>query len=325
MTASAGLLFGIYPGGATGDDTGGLAQGPADDPERIRAAIGKLRPGGRPFLVRGYVSFVDSDDTREITEAPDGVERYAGDGRVLDLVAQYQSHRGDVAGYTGFVRRLVRDHGRSTATLQITEEPNVAGNPTLDGYYPNVRDALVEGVLAADDEARRQGFDHLRIGFNTTPLFGPGEDFITALTERGGKEFTAALGYVGLDFFPDVFRPVPPEGLHDAVTGLLRLHRTERLTPAGIDPAVPLHITENGWPTFGDRTPERQAEVLEATVTAIAGCRSELAIGAYTHFALRDADSDAPGLFHHFGLLTDDYRPKPAFTTYQALIERFGR
>jgi hypothetical protein len=229
MTASAGLLFGIYPGGATGDDTGGLARGPADDPERIRAAIGKLRPGGRPFLVRGYVSFVDSDDTREITEAPDGVERYAGDGRVLDLVAQYQSHRGDVAGYTGFVRRLVRDHGRSTATLQITEEPNVAGNPTLDGYYPNVRDALVG------------------------------------------------------------------------------------------------HITENGWPTFGDRTPERQAEVLEATVTAIAGCRSELAIGAYTHFALRDADSDAPGLFHHFGLLTDDYRPKPAFTTYQALIERFGR
>ncbi|WP_329259219.1 hypothetical protein OG417_22190 [Actinoallomurus sp. NBC_01490] len=136
-----------------------------------------------------------------------------------------------------------------SGTLQVTEEPNVAGNPTLDGYYPNVRDALVEGVLAADDEARRQGFDHLRIGFNTTP----------------------------------------------------------------------------GWPTFGDRTPERQAEVLETTVTAIAGCRSELAIGAYTHFALRDADSDAPGLFHHFGLLTDDYRPKPAFTTYQALIERFGR
>lgn len=97
-----------------------------------------------------------------------------------------------------------------SGTLQVTEEPNVAGNPTLDGYYPNVRDALVEGVLAADDEARRQGFDHLRIGFNTTPLFGPGEGFITALTERGGKEFTAALGYVGLDFFPDVFRPVPP-------------------------------------------------------------------------------------------------------------------
>jgi hypothetical protein len=113
MTASTGLLFGIYPGGATGDDAGGLARGPAGDPERIRAALENLRPGGRPFLVRGYIAFVDSDDTREVTAAPEGVERYAGEGRALDLVAQYQSHRGDVAGYRRSARRRRRRRRRA--------------------------------------------------------------------------------------------------------------------------------------------------------------------------------------------------------------------
>ncbi|MGI5227701.1 hypothetical protein [Actinoallomurus sp. CA-142502] len=66
---------------------------------------------------------------------------------------------------------------------------------------------MARSVLAADDEARRQGFDPLRVGFDTTPLSGPGEDFVAALTDHGGTEFTAALGYVGLDLFPDVFQP----------------------------------------------------------------------------------------------------------------------
>ncbi|MEV0401738.1 hypothetical protein [Actinoallomurus sp. NPDC050550] len=321
---SDGLLFGIYPGGATGDDTGGLATGPKDDPERIRAALDRLRPGGRPFLVRGYISFVDADDTREVTQSPERVEQYAGDGLVLDLVAQYQSRSGDVAGYVGFVRDLVRRHGHRTATLQVTEEPNMTGNATLDGYYPRVREALVEGVVAAADEARRQGFDRLRVGFNTTPLFGPGADFIASVTDLGGERFVDALGYMGLDFFPDVFQPVPLDRLYDAVTGLLGMHRAERLAPAGIASEVPLHITENGWPTGPDRSPERQAEVLETTVRAIAECRTTVGVGAYTHFTLRDADSGVPGMFHSFGLLTDDYEPKPAFATYQELIARFG-
>ncbi|GLY82387.1 hypothetical protein [Actinoallomurus iriomotensis] len=241
------------------------------------------------------------------------MERYAGEGRVLDLVAQYQSHRGDVAGYTGFVRRLVRDHGHRTATLQVGEEPNVPGNPTLDGYYPNVRPALVEGVLAADDEARRQGFDHLRVGFDTTPLFGPAEDFVASLTDHGGTEFTAALGYVGLDFF----QPVPPEKLHGAAIGLLRSahsrrHRSRR-------PAA--HHRER--PARAARPSGRPRSWRRPSPRSPAAGRSSAA-SAYTHFALRDADSSAPGLFHNFGLLTDDYRPKPAFAAYQALIERFG-
>ncbi|OLT31573.1 hypothetical protein BJF79_36820 [Actinomadura sp. CNU-125] len=308
------MEFGIYPGGITGDDEGGLATGPADDPAEILAALRDLQGDG-PFLVRGYCGFTDPGRPR--TETPQDVERYAGDGRRLDIVVQYQSDSGDVPGYLEFVRGVLHRHGPAIATLQITEEPNVAGIATLDGYYPDVRRALVEGVVAARAEADRLGLDDLRVGFNTTPMFGPAAGFLGDLTEFGGRAFVDALGYVGLDFFPDVFMPAPDPGA--ATAGLLAMHR-DLMTAAGIPAAVPLHVTENGWPTGPGRTPERQAEVLGAVLDAVVGESGALGIGAYLHFALRDADSSKDGLFHRFGLLYDDYGRKPAFDVFRRAV-----
>jgi hypothetical protein len=325
-TAKDDLLFGVYPGGTTGDDTGGLATGPADDPERITTALRQLQgKPGRPFLVRAYLGFTDATEqsAEHRTLAPSDAARYTGDGRRLDLVAQYQSSAGDIEGYCAFLRDLIGQYGAVTATVQIAEEPNVVGNPTLDGAYPGVIDAIVAGVSAAKREAHRLGHHHLRIGFNTTPLFGPTGSFITDLTAAGGAEFITDLDYVGLDFFPDVFRPVSLEDLGPATAGLLRHHRKEVLAPAGLGD-LPLHITENGWPTGPDRTPERQTQVVETVVRTIADARTELNIQAYAHFALRDADSSQPGLFHRFGLTTDDYTPKPAFETYRRLIHELS-
>ncbi|WP_157570173.1 hypothetical protein [Microtetraspora malaysiensis] len=52
---------------------------------------------------------------------------------------------------------------------------------------------------------------------------------------------------------------------------------------------------------------------MATVVRAINGCRDEANVGGYPHFALRDADSSQPGLFHRFGLMSDDYTPKSAF------------
>ncbi|MFQ6397344.1 hypothetical protein ACLMAJ_28285 [Nocardia sp. KC 131] len=41
----------------------------------------------------------------------------------------------------------------------------------------------------------------------------------------------------------------------------------------------------------------------------------------YELFALRDTDSAAPEPTGRLGITTDDYRPKPAFTLYQTLID----
>ncbi|MCU7826078.1 hypothetical protein KSNIM_31435 [Kitasatospora sp. DSM 101779] len=319
------MLFGVYPGGLSGDDSGGLAAGPPDDPDRITALLDRLqgRPG-RPFLVRAYTAF--DDDTvpggPHPTAAPAGAERYAVRGRRLDLVAQYRSAAGDVPGYCAFLRELVGQYGAVTQTLQVTEEPNVTGNAVLDGHYPAVREALVHGVRAARARARELGHHHLRIGFNTTLLFGPATAFATELAELGGDRFRSELDYVGLDFFPDVFRPVAPAELADAVAGVLRHHRGNVLEPAGLGD-LPLHITEHGWPTGPGRTPQRQAEVVGTVVRTVAEHAAALGLSGYTHFSLRDADSNGPGPFHRFGLTSDDYTPKPAFDTLCTLVERY--
>ncbi|MFV2118563.1 hypothetical protein ACE14D_08970 [Streptomyces sp. Act-28] len=320
------MLFGIYPGGVAGDDAGGLAGGPPDDPALVSNALDLLqgRPG-RPFLVRAYTGFDDTTRLGEphATAAPTAAARYAVRGRRLDLVAQYRSTAGDVDGYCRFLGELVEQYGAVTSTLQVTEEPDVTSNPVLDGYYPAVREAIVRGVSVVKARARELGHTHLRVGFNTTPLFGPATSFLTDLTALGGGGFITDLDYVGLDFFPDVFRPVDPSDLVHAVEGLLRHHRDSVLAPAGLG-HLPLHITEHGWPTGPERPPRRQAEVVETVVKVVAAQSKRLHLSGYTHFALRDADSARTGLFHRFGLTTDDYTPKPAFDTMRMLVERLS-
>lgn len=188
LTTHDGMLFGIYPGGVTGDDTGGLASGLPDDPALVSSALDRLqgRPG-RPFLVRAYIGFDDATRLGEphATATPAAAAQYAIRGRRLDLVAQYQSPAGDVDGYCDFLRELVEQYGAVTSTLQVTEEPNVTSNPTLDGYYPAVHEAIVRGVSVVKARARELGHTDLRVGFNTTPLFGPATSFLTDLTNLG--------------------------------------------------------------------------------------------------------------------------------------------
>jgi hypothetical protein len=317
------LTFGIYPGSAVGDV--GVA-GPPDQPDRINQALARLQGrAGRPFVVRAYEAFADQGDTIHPAsrQAPAGYDRYLRDGRTLDLVAQYHSRSGDVDGYRAFVERLVGRHGRHLATLQVGEEPNITGNPALDGAYPRITEALIAGVRAAKERARRDGHTGLKVGCNSSPLLGPDRTFFSDLTRAGGERFVAGLDYIGLDFFPDVFRPIPPARLDPVVQALLEAHRRDNLAPAGLG-HLPLVITEHGWPTGPDRTPQRQAEVLRTVLDVVRRNAGPLNITGYIHHTLRDARSAGTGLFCQFGLMTDDYSPKPAFRVYQELIDAFA-
>jgi hypothetical protein len=317
------VQFGIYPGSACGDDAGRIVTGAPDDTGRIVAALDALEAdAASPLIVRAYTTFSDErgPDSTEILTPSDAPRLLAGNRR-LDLVAQYQSRSGDIDGYARFVRNIVGRYGSVTATLQITEEPNVQGNPVLDGDYPGVLDAIVTGVAAANDEARVLGFAGLSVGVNTTPLLGPASDFYQRLVAAGGDSFIGGLGYVGLDMFPDVFRPVPDGNIRAATEGLLSYHRNDILAAAGLG-HVPIRITEHGWPTGTSRSPERQAEVLREVIEAVVSIHDRLHVTAYELFSLRDADSAGPGLYHHFGIMTDAYEPKPAFGVFKDLLSR---
>lgn len=312
------LTFGIYPGSRTADSSAGKR----DDPAQIAAALARLQPPGGAFLVRSYVVY--SGNGRPAEETPLDATQYATGGRRLDLVLCYCTPAGDVSDWELFVRQMVRWYGTSLAKLQIAEEPN---NPDAasggNGSFPRVREAIVAGVLAAKDEARKHGY-RFDLGFNATPSFSPHDEFWPGMAALGSASFIEALDYVGLDFFPDVFRPLPQlaDGsalpLDEAVKGVLAHFRTVNLRDGQIPPAVPIHITENGWPTSPSRSHERQAQVLETTLRTIYAQRQELNITQYAYFGLRDIDSASNDL--QFGLLADDYSPKPAFERYCQLV-----
>lgn len=319
------LIFGIYPGGSTGAGPGQAIT--ADDPVRIHEALAHLQAGHTPFLVRGYLPYISSASAAQslAIQTPGAAEQYIQGGRKLDLVLQFRQP--DLDGWLIFIRQAIHRYHSMLATLQITEEANVTMTPEVDGCIPQVREALVRGVIAAKEEIQRAGLN-IQVGFNATLNFDPADDFWPSLAALGGQPFLDALDYVGLDFFPDVFRPLTPDGspgdVRTSVASVLAHFRQVHMSAANIPTEVPIHITECGWPTGPTRSYERQTEVVEMVIRTVSEQRTRLNITHYEHFALRDANSSHPDLLAQFGLLRDDYSPKPAFARYCQLIAALG-
>ena len=318
-----GFTFGIYPFSVVGMASG-LASGAPDDFQRLPGIIDELR-GGRKLLLRNYIPFSGEDS---IPTALKLAEMVAGTGAPWDVILTFRFDGDDLSSWLGLIHQIVMRFGKSLDTLQITGEPNLRGMPDAgDGSRPHIRRALQEGVLLAKSAARACGAN-LAIGFNAVPTFeaasGAEDDFWPAVRSFG-NEFISSLDYVGLDFYPDVFGPsIPLEHLPAAVETILRRFRTHDLAAGGIPPSIPIRICENGWPTGPDRPDHRQAAALESIIRTVHGLRTELNITHYELFGLRDADSHNDVSFFQFGIMRDDYTPKPAFEMYKRLIQELG-
>ena len=333
-TRSAGaprLTFGIYPGGTLGTNSR-MSLGKSDDPALVKNFVETLRANRKLFLIRCYLHYNDSPPslTGRSGTFPEDFLQYSGDGTQIDLVLSYNSSSGDVEGWLDFVRTAVQSYGSEIAMLQVTEEPNLTISPVVDGSFPKVREALVRGVIAAKEESIRNGFGNLQIGFSAVPYFESdyGDEFFRAIGALGGDRFARSLDYVGLDIFPDVFYPLPALGLpgdiRHFVEGSLRSFRGTSLPSAGIPATVPIHVAENGWPTGPGRSHEQQAEAIESIIRTVNEYRGNYNVTHYELFDLRDADSSNPGIFSQFGILRDDYTPKPAFEVFRRLIEELS-
>lgn len=318
-----GLVFGIYPG-MTGVEVGAnvIIPGPCpDDPPRTKRALSSLE-AGRPLLVRGYLVYRGGEEPAQAT--PVDLTVYADAGRKLDVVLCYRSEDGNLSEWLAYVRRMVARFGPLADAIQVTEEPNNPHTETGgDGSSPNVRQAMIEGMIAAKREVRARNLS-VNIGVALTPSFNPADDFWPDIAGRVGPEFLASLDYIGLDFFPDVFRANPLADIELAVEGVLKHYRIVNLRAGGIPETVPIRVTENGWPTGDGRPPERQADILERVVRTIHRLRTDLNITHYELFLLRDGDSSRPEMGCQWGLLRHDYTPKPAFEVYRRLVAELG-
>ncbi|HEY6492678.1 MAG TPA: hypothetical protein VIZ43_05355 [Trebonia sp.] len=308
------MIFGIWPGVVAADLVNlESLDCPPEDVAKTLDALRWLQGPASQFYVRAYRHFGPGVRPRAGAEpAPLWPERYAGQGRLIDLVACYQSPVPDPDGFAGFVRQAVRDVAAwGGGKVQVGEELNVPA--PLDGGSPGCFEAVGAGVAAALDERDRHHAPVL-VGVNAAGL--PDPAFWNRLTAAIGPDNTGRLDYIGLDAFPDVFRPIAHGNLPDAVTFLLRRFRAVT-AEAGVPEVTPIHVTETGWPTGEGRTEDDQARVL--TVVADAVIASGAGVGAYEWFGLRDGLTRADWTAR-FGLLRDDYAPKPAFAAVARLI-----
>lgn len=326
------LRFGVTPGVQTGQ----LGTGPApprtpEVPARQLAAVGKLRPAKGPFVLRLH-RFFWSEGEAGVQRFLALAKRYTSHGYLVELQLRYHptpAQEGDIPAWLRFVRRVVDGFGPNprVVAIQVTNEVNLDFSPdSSDGAYERGRDALIQGVKAAKDEARRRGFDQLEIGFNWAYRNSPSaeQSFWNYIRDHGGPSFVRALDWVGVDAYPGTFIPPvnSPGGERDALVNVFSSFRCYS-GGAGIPKSVPIHVEENGYPTGPGRTYERQEQAMDTMVRAVHDFRGTFDIADYRWFNLRDGDSTSPNFQQQYGLMTDEYVPKPAFGLYRDLVRRF--
>ena len=324
MMNSTGLTFGIYPLGVAGTPVG-LAVGPKDDYEKIAIAINDLKGHANKLLPRTYAVYMGPESEEKIFTA---IDRYYHSGLLGDLtIGCLQDPELPLDYWLQFVRKVIQQYGKYLDSIQITNEPNLT---FMDGSKPYVLQALVQGVLTAKNEMIKNNL-HISIGFGSVP---EGQktipQFWKKLIEIGGDDLINSIDYIGHNFYVDVFEePLELKEVSISVENILRKFR-ETLNSNGIPNSIPIRITENGWPTGKnpfievERTYDQQSKVLESVIRTIHSLQNELGITHYEFFGLRDADSSKDDLFHQFGLMKDDYTPKPAFYTFQNLIKELS-
>lgn len=339
MRGGPRLRFGIGPLPA-GEGGAGNATPlvPQNLSERDRA-LTRLK-GHRYLSVRLNRLFM-SDGAKGIREYQRLANRFTRHGLDVELQVRYHpapADNGKIAKWLAFVRKVVRAFGpnRRVTALQITNEVNLDFSPnTSDGYYRNAVPALVQGVIAAKRESMRLGYRWLRIGFNyawRNADFKQDAQFWHDVGKQGSKALRRDTDYVGIDIYPGTFTPgillpnsPPIKNLGDSwLEGIAQLRKCY-MPRAGFEMSTPIRIEETGYPTGPGRPDEAaQARALSAFVHTAVDYRGTYHITDFNWFALRDNNSHGPNFQSYFGLLRDNYSPKPAFAVYRKLIARYG-
>jgi hypothetical protein len=336
--ASGPLRFGVDPGLA---GTIGGVQLPSapDDPARDLSSLQALRPPDRVIVLRLNRLFW-SDGDAGIARFKAQAASYTKAGFDVELQVRYHptmAEVDDLPAWERYVRHVVDVFGpnRRVVAMTITNEVNIGISPnTSDGYYKGADDALIDGIEAAHSEAVTKRYRQLRFGFTYAYRFSPTGDaaLFAYLGAHGGAPFRAALGFIGLDFYPgSIYPPVmlPGQSYRAAMSQALGVVRDCLAPKAGIPASVPIWITENGVPT-GLLSDAEQAAALTQLVRAAYDYAGTDNVTDYRWFNLRDAQSSGletvvGATFASDGLLRDDYSRKPSFDAYRSLIESLGQ
>jgi hypothetical protein len=216
--------------------------------------------------------------------------------------------------------------------IQIANEVNNTAASAGDGSYPGAITAVAQGVPAARQTVIAAGRSDIKVGFNWAAGTSPcsTDPFWSNLRHAGGSAFTSAVGWVGIDIYPGTWSAPAPSVYPTAslvstsVTDGLRCLRTQHMPAAGLSSAATITVAETGYPTDPSRSEATQTSVLQNTISSVQSVSQVYGVTDLQWFSLRDANTASGQLENGYGLLHDDYSPKPAFAAYQQIVATQG-
>lgn len=328
------LRFGIYPWAGAGA-VSAVSPPVADDPYKALSAVKDLQ-GTRSMTVHIYGQYTGADPGEAAALISDA-RWWSDNGVRVETVLRFRPANSDLAsGYVPWVETVATQLAAipNVAAIQIGNEANnIASAAAGDGAYPDAVQAIASGVPAARQAVIAAGRPDIKIGFNwaagTTPC--QPDPFFTALRQAGGHALAAATGWVGIDVYPGTWSPPSPsvypssQRVHASIVSSLACLRQIQMPQAGLSSSTTITVAETGWPTGANRSELTQAAVLRDIVGAVESVSGQYGVTDVRWFDLRDANTASGQLENAYGLMRDDYSPKPAFSAYRELIAADGQ
>jgi hypothetical protein len=262
------------------------------------------------------------------------VQTFARAGINVELVLCYRPTdkipATDVPGFVSWAKTALGSLGKYLSYLQVTNEANVTGGngATSDGYYPGAESALTQGVEGTKSYIASHALP-IKVGFNWSynPSVGSNA-FWSYMASTGGATFVKDVDWVGIDVYPGTWQPLPANlsfasGVSQVMTQAITSTRNTFMPLATLPATVPIQIAETGYPTGPNRTYSMQQTAMQSEVAAVVSAYTTYNVSALQFFDLRDAITNSTPFANHYGLMTDQWAPKPAFAAYEQLITQY--
>jgi polysaccharide biosynthesis protein PslG len=209
--------------------------------------------------------------------------------------------------YGNFARFITSRYGSELAAVEAWNEPEINNNlvaPNLPAAYAQMVKAFYVGA--------KEGNSNVNVLAGS--LSYADITFLRALYANGIKGF-----FDGISIHPyaDGADPANLAVTHSFLGGIQTLHAAQ-LTAGD---TTPIWVTEFGWPTgtsTGANSEQQQAEFVQKAFALLDGLAYLKAAAVYQ---LRDMGADPSNPEDNFGLLRQDFTPRPAYAAFKAAME----
>jgi exo-beta-1,3-glucanase (GH17 family) len=212
----------------------------------------------------------------------------------------------DASTYGRFARFITHRYGSELAAVEAWNEPEINNN-LLASNLPATYAQMIRSFYTGAKEGNAS------VAVLAGSLAYADIPFLKALYANGIKGY-----YDGISVHPyaDGADPANTSVTHSFLGGIQALHAAQQASGDNTQ----MWVTEFGWPTGTSRGAsgeQQQAEYVERAFRILAGVPY---VQGATVYQLRDMATDPSNPEDNFGLLRQDFTPRPAYASFKAAL-----